>query len=140
MVQKLNLNFKRKKDMKNILLFVGLVLMLSGCVRDDMFIDTIEPPKLIEALEIVQSKGLKLESIIVSNEVLINVKLEVVGSYKIKIRNIVNKIVSQEIIQAKAGDNILKVYTSTLPKSAYTIQLTNMDNQLIGSQRFTIKN
>lgn len=126
--------------MKNILLFVGLVLMLSGCVRDDMFIDTIEPPKLIEALEIVQSKGLKLESIIVSNEVLINVKLEVVGSYKIKIRNIVNKIVSQEIIQAKAGDNILKVYTSTLPKSAYTIQLTNMDNQLIGSQRFTIKN
>lgn len=126
--------------MKKILLLTGLVLLLNGCSDDTTFIDEIDALPIVGTLEIVESKGLKLESIIVSNEVSINVKLEVAGEYKIKIRDITNKIISQEIIQAKLGDNILKVYTSSLPKSAYTIQLTAMDNKLIGVQQFIIKN
>ena len=126
--------------MKKILLLIGLVLLLSECVNDTTFIDEMDALPILSTLEIAESKGLKLESIIVSEEVLINVKLEVAGSYKIKIRNIVNRIISQEVIEGISGDNILKVYTSSLPKSAYTIQLTNMNNQIIGSQRFLIKN
>jgi hypothetical protein len=60
-----------------------------------------------------------------------NVKMETAQSVTIRIFDITNKVVSRETVSVKAGDNILKVYTSALPSSAYRIGLfDNKNNQL----------
>jgi hypothetical protein len=60
-----------------------------------------------------------------------NVKLELGGMVTIKIFDITNKVVSKEQISVKSGDNVLKVYTSTLPPSAYRIGLYDSNNNLL---------
>jgi hypothetical protein len=60
-----------------------------------------------------------------------NVKINVGQTVTIKIFDISNKVVSKETMSVKAADNILKVYTSALPSSAYRIGLfDSKDNQL----------
>ena len=49
----------------------------------------------------------------------------------IRIIDISNRVVSKETMNVIAGDNILKVYTTALPSSAYRIALfDNKGNQL----------
>ena len=105
--------------MKKTILVALAIITLSGCEKDDFYptpIDEIKPE-----LQIQNTIGLKLESAFVTNEVAMNVKLETAQSVTIKIFDISNKVVSKETINAKASDNILKVYTSALPSSAYRI-------------------
>jgi hypothetical protein len=65
-----------------------------------------------------------------------NVKLESSGTVSVKILDIANKVVSKETMDVKAGDNILKVYTNALPRSAYRIALYDSNNVLIGVTDF----
>jgi hypothetical protein len=121
--------------MKKLLVLLSLVV-LSGCMADDIFepVNTIVP----ESLEIMDIQGLKLESVIVSEEVQMNVKLSKSGEYRIKIRDIGKNLVSQEKITGELGDNILKVYVSSLPKDSYTIELVDGNNDILGISTFVV--
>jgi hypothetical protein len=111
---------------------IGLaVILLLSCQKDPtVYVSTPY------ALEIAEASGLKLESYIVNDRVQVNVKLPDTGQYRIKIFDFTDKLVSQEIINGKQGDNILNVYVNALPPSSYTISLYD-NNKLIGKEFFT---
>lgn len=115
--------------MKRILIVALVVVGLVGCTKDDMFEKPIQQTP--NSLQIQNAVGIKLETVFVTTEVAMNVKMETAQSVTIKIFDISNKVVSKETVSVKVGDNILKVYTSALPSSAYRIGLfDNKDNQL----------
>jgi hypothetical protein len=119
--------------MKKILIVAILTIGLSGCYKDD-FIQPI--PEVKEQLQIKEAVGIKLESTFITSEVAMNVKIEVAQSVTIKIFDISNRVVSKETMSVKAGDNILKVYTSALPSSAYRIGLFDSNNKQLGITDF----
>jgi hypothetical protein len=119
--------------MKKSILVALVVIGLSGCYKDDM----IQPiAEVKEQLQIKDAVGIKLESTFVTTEVAMNVKIEVAQSVTIKIFDISNRVVSKETMSVKAGDNILKVYTSALPSSAYRIGLFDSKNNQLGITDF----
>ena len=99
--------------MKRILIVALTAIVLTGCYKDEIFEPTVV--ELKKELQIQNTIGLKLESAFVTTEVAMNVKLETAQSVTIKIFDISNRVVSKETVSVKAGDNILKVYTSALP-------------------------
>ena len=119
--------------MKRILIVALMAIGLSGCYKDDLIQPIVEVKK---ELQIQNAVGLKLESAFVTTEVAMNVKLETAQSVTIKIFDISNKVVSKETVSVKAGDNILKVYTSALPSSAYRIGLFDSKGNQLGITDF----
>lgn len=119
--------------MKKILLVTLMVIGLSGCYKDDLIEPNVEVRK---ELQIQNAVGIKLQSAFVTTEVAMNVKLETAQSVTIKIFDISNKVVSKETVGVKAGDNILKVYTSALPSSAYRIGLFDSNGNQLGITDF----
>ena len=96
--------------MKKILTLSILTLLL-GCSPDS--IEDFEPiAELPEQLQIAEAVGLKLENSFVTNKVSINAKFDIAGTYRIKIIDISGRVVSQDKIQAKEGDNILNIYST----------------------------
>ena len=122
--------------MKKLITLLFLVL-LTSCMKDE-FIEPINLVEVPESLEIAEVQGLKLESTIVSDEVRMNVKLPYSGIYRIKIRDISKNLVSQEKIEGNEGDNILKVYVSSLDKDGYIIELTDDVHDMIGLTTFVV--
>lgn len=122
--------------MKKLLTLLSLILVIS-CAKDEPFITevAIDVPENLKIEELV---GIKTESIIVEEEVRMNVKLPYTGQYRIKLRDIEGSLISQEKIQAKQGDNLLKVYVNTLPKSSYILQLTNDDHKVLGVESIVV--
>ena len=119
--------------MKRILIVALMAIGLSGCYKDDL----IQPiAEVKEQLQIKDAVGIKLESTFVTTEVAMNVKMEVAQSVTIKIFDISNRVVSKETVSVKVGDNILKVYTSALPTSAYRIGLFDSKNNQLGITDF----
>lgn len=102
------------------LLTLFTLLLLTSCMKDEIM-EPIFLSEVPETLEISDIQGIKLENTIVSSEVRMNIKLPSDGKYRVKIRDIASKLVSQEELTAKEGDNILAVYTSSLDKSSYTL-------------------
>jgi hypothetical protein len=119
--------------MKKILIVTLVMFGLTGCYKDDLMLPTQE---VKEQLQIKDAVGIKLESTFVTTEVAMNVKMEVAQSVTIKIFDISNRVVSKETMDVKAGDNILKVYTSALPSSAYRIGLFDSKNNQLGITDF----
>ena len=120
------------KMKKLSLLLLGL-LFLVGC-RKDPFV--YSPVEVSENLKISNSVGIKLESPFVTSEVSMNVKTEKSQTVTIKIFDISNKVISKSTSNVKMGDNILKVYTSALPRSAYRIGLYDDAGNLLGITDF----
>lgn len=122
--------------MKKYLVLLGLLLVVS-CFREDTeeFYSLYVPKNL----EISELFGLKLENYIVEDEVAMNVKLPESSTYRVKILDIENTIISQEKIQGNEGDNILKVYVKSLPHSSFTIVLENEFGDQLGSEIFSKK-
>ena len=121
--------------MKKIIILSLFAIVLS-CSHDEEFI-TPQPLPEVDALEIKEAQGLKLESYIVERQVKINTKLSASGTHRIKIYNFVGDLVSQEKIQGKEGDNILNIYVSAIPKGSYTVKLQTIDNRDIGTELFS---
>jgi hypothetical protein len=119
--------------MKKLILVALMVIGLTGCYKDDIMQPIAE---VKEQLQIKDAVGIKLESTFVTTEVAMNVKMEVAQSVTIKIFDISNRVVSKETMSVKAGDNILKVYTSALPSSAYRIGLFDSKNNQLGITDF----
>ena len=120
--------------MKKSLLVIMCGMLLVACTKHDDILP--ELPKASEALTIKSAIGIKLESAFVTSEVAMNVKLETAGIVTIKIFDISNRVVSKEAMTVKAGDNILKVYTSALPSSAYRIGLYDSNGKELGITDF----
>ena len=120
--------------MKKSLLVIMCGMLLVACTKHDDILP--ELPKASEALTIKSAVGIKLESAFVTSEVAMNVKLETAGTVTIKIFDISNRVVSKEAMTVKAGDNILKVYTSALPSSAYRVGLYDSNGKELGITDF----
>jgi hypothetical protein len=99
-----------------------LFTLFLACTPDYDF--EIEPYTFVpEALIIKEDVGIKLDSNFVTTQVRMNVKLNNSGNYYIKILNISGKVIAKELVNGRIGDNIFTVYTSTLPKSSYRLEL-----------------
>ena len=120
--------------MKKLGLILVTTILLSGCYKEDVILP--DPQKLSSELEITNSVGIKLESAFVTSEVAMNVKMETAQSVTIRIFDIANRVVSKETMNVKAGDNVLKVYTSALPSSAYRIGLFDSNGKQLGITDF----
>ena len=117
------------------LLTLLVLLTLTSCMKDDIM-EPVFVSEVPETLLIDELVGIKLESTIVSSEVRMNVKLPNDGTYRVKIRDIDNSLISQEKLTAQDGDNILSVYTSSLDKSSFTLELTDVNHNVIGRTVF----
>jgi hypothetical protein len=117
---------------KIVIVSIGL-MFLGGCTKDDILPNV---QQVTPELKITNSVGIKLQTPFVTSEVAMNVKLESAGTVTIKIMDISNRVVSKELVNVSVGDNILKVYTSTLPPSAYRVGLYDSNNNLLGITDF----
>jgi hypothetical protein len=119
--------------MKKTLILAFMLITLTGCYKDDItpIVQEVKPE-----LSIDNAVGIKLATVFVTNEVSMNVKTEMAGSVTIKIFDISNRVVSKEVVVVKQGDNILKVYTSALPSSAYRIGLFDSNGNRLGITDF----
>jgi uncharacterized protein YcfL len=120
--------------MKKIFIVVLSSMILAGCTKEHDILPNVQ--QVTPELAMASSVGIKLQSTFVTTEVAMNVKSQIAGSATIKIFDISNKVVSKEAIQLKAGDNVLKVYTSALPSSAYRIGFYDASGKELGITDF----
>jgi len=126
--------------MKKVLILLSLVLLI-GCMKDDDILSPIDNVvEVPESLVIGDLQGIKVESTIVTNEVKMNIKLPYTGTYRVKIRDISKQLISQEKLEASEGDNILKVYVSSLQNDGYTLELTDDNHDIIGITSIVVNN
>ena len=74
-------------------------------------------------LEITGLTGLKFEESNITNRSKFNLKVLKEGKYTVEIRDPFKNLSSKSIIDAKAGDNVLKFYTRALRDGDYTITI-----------------
>ena len=120
--------------MKKITLIALVSIMAIGCTKMDMPMPVVD--KVPNELAINSVSGIKLESPFVTSQVAMNVKSETAQVVTIKIFDISNRVVSKSTSEVKVGDNILKVYTSALPSSAYRIALFDDKGNQLGITDF----
>ena len=119
--------------MKKIILGLAIVATLVSCQNE---VEILPVVQVSEELKISDKVGIKLQSPFVTTEVAMNVKTETAQTVTVKIFDIANRVVSKEVMDVKAGDNVLKVYTSALPSSAYRIALFDSNNKQLGVTDF----
>jgi hypothetical protein len=119
--------------MKKLISVFALAMVLTGCYKEDIVTPLVE---VAPELKMANSVGIKLQTVFVTSEVAMNVKTETAGQVTIKIFDIANKVVSKETMNVVAGDNVLKVYTSALPSSAYRIGLFDTNGKQLGITDF----
>ena len=120
--------------MKKTCLIAVIAILFMGCTKTDFI--TPQPPVVGSELKINSTVGIKLQSPFVTSEVAMNIKSETAQTVTIKIFDISNRVVSKEIMSVKTGDNIVKVYTSALPSSAYRIGLFDASNKMLAITDF----
>ena len=91
-----------------------------------------------EQLVIQEKVGIKLESNFATTQARMNVKLNSIGNYYIKVLDLSGKVVAKELVNGKIGDNIFTVYTSTLPKSSYRLELFH-ENKKVGATSINLQ-
>lgn len=109
-------------------LFMILLVLGSKCTSDHLEYEI--QPIVPESLTIVELQGLKLASMFTQDEVAMNIKSATQGEHRVKIYGIDDKLLSQEKLDVKLGDNVLTVYTKILPKGSYRIELHNNDGRV----------
>ena len=119
--------------MKKVSLVLFGLILLVGCRKVDI---PVQPQVISDNLKISSSVGLKLETSFITNEVAMNIKSDVVQTVTVKIFDISNRVVSKSTSEVKVGDNILRVYTSALPSSAYRIALYDVAGNMLGITDF----
>ena len=119
--------------MKKIILGLAIAVTLVSCQNE---VEVLPVVQVSEELKISDKGGIKLQSPFVTTEVAMNVKIETTQTVTVKIFDIANRVVSKEVMDVKAGDNVLKVYTTALPSSAYRIALFDNNNKQLGVTDF----
>ena len=119
--------------MKKVSLVLFGLILLAGCKKVEV---PFQPQVISDNLKISSSVGLKLETSFITNEVAMNIKSDVAQTVTVKIFDISNRVVSKSTSEVKVGDNILRVYTSALPSSAYRIALYDVAGNMLGITDF----
>lgn len=119
--------------MKKYIPILALFLIINGCEIDKF---EYEKPEIIDQLIIDSNIGIKLESYFVEDIVKMNVKTNEQGTYIIRITDITDKTVSMNEIKVEKGDNIVNLYTRTIPVSSYRIKLFDKNNNLLSLSDF----
>ena len=119
--------------MKKLALILVATIVFAGCRKVDVPTPINQIPS---ELAIASLSGIKLETPFVTSSVSMNVKSETAQIVTIKIFDISNRVVSKSTSEVKVGDNILKVYTSALPSSAYRIALFDDKGNQLGITDF----
>jgi hypothetical protein len=119
--------------MKKVSLVLFGLIFLAGCRKVDV---PMQPQVISDNLKISSSVGLKLETAFVTTEVAMNIKSDVAQTVTVKIFDISNRVVSKSTSEVKVGNNILRVYTSALPSSAYRIALYDVAGNMLGITDF----
>ena len=119
--------------MKKLGLILVTSILLAGCTKHDIVTPV---PTTNAELKITNSIGIKLQTVFVTNEVAMNIKSDVAQPITIRIIDISNRVVSKETMNVIAGDNILKVYTTALPSSAYRIGFYDAKGRQLGITDF----
>jgi hypothetical protein len=120
--------------MKKVSLFLFGLIVLSGCRKNEPF--AVAPQQIDPNLAIASSVGIKLQTAFVTSEVSMNVKSQTAQTVTVKISDITNRIVSKSTSDVKSGDNILTLYTSALPSSAYRIAIYDASGNLLAITDF----
>jgi hypothetical protein len=118
--------------MKKVCLIAVALVLFAGCRKDITTTAQIAP----DNLTIASTVGVKLQTVFVTNEVSMNVKSQTAQTVTIKILDISNRIVSKSTSDVQAGDNILKLYTSAFPSSAYRIGVYDSNGNLLAITDF----
>jgi PBP1b-binding outer membrane lipoprotein LpoB len=118
--------------MKKVSLVLFGLMVLVGCTKHDVPV----PQVISDNLKISSVVGLKLETPFITSEVAMNIKSDVNQTVTVKILDISNRVVSKSTNNVKTGDNILRVYTSALPSSAYRIALYDNAGNLLAITDF----
>ena len=119
--------------MKKLGLILVTLFVFAGCTK----VDVPTPDQITGTdLKIQSAVGIKLQTQFVTSEVAMNVKSDVAQTVTVKITDIANRVVSKSTMDVKAGDNILKVYTSAFPSSAYRIALYDAAGNQLGITDF----
>jgi len=111
-----------------------VTLLALSCRKVDFPTPIVQ--ELSSDLKIENSVGIKLQTAFVTSEVAMNVKSDIAQTVTIKIFDIGNRVVSKSTSDVKVGDNVLKVYTSALPSSAYRIGLYDSNGKQLGITDF----
>jgi uncharacterized protein YcfL len=119
--------------MKKLCLIMVALVLFAGC-RKDAAVAINQPAP--DNLAIASTVGIKLQTVFVTNEVSMNVKTITAQTVTIKILNITNSVVSKSTADVQAGDNILKLYTSAFPSSAYRIAVYDSKGSLLAITDF----
>lgn len=125
-----------KRIIVSVYLIMIMILILSqllACTEQEIVPIT---EQATQELKIAESVGIKLQSPFVTTEVAMNVKSDKAQTVTVRIFDIANRVVSKEVMDVKAGDNVLKVYTTALPSSAYRIALFDNNNKQMGVTDF----
>ena len=121
------------KKMNKICLIAVMAFLFAGCRKSDSFAYIPQTPS---DLAIASTVGVKLQTVFVTSEVSMNVKSNVAQTVTIKILNISNSVVSKSTADVQSGDNILKLYTSAFPSSAYRIAIYDAKGNMLAITDF----
>ena len=107
--------------------YFWLFFLILACAKDDhQFIY----PNLVNNMSIEEPTGLKFEGSNITDGSKFNLKVLEAGEYSIEIRDYFKNLTSKSIIDAKAGDNVLKFYTQALRDGDYTITISKNGSEL----------
>jgi hypothetical protein len=119
--------------MKKLSLLIGLFVLVS-CTKNVPL--AVVQPQIDPGLKIASTVGIKLQTAFVTSEVSMNVKSQTAQTVTVKILDLTNRVVSKSTSDVNAGDNILKLYTSAFPSSAYRIAVYDAIGNLLAITDF----
>ena len=119
--------------MKKLSLLIGLFVLV-GCTKNVPL--AVVQPQIDPGLNIASTVGIKLQTVFVTSEVSMNVKSQTAQTVTVKILDLTNRVVSKSTNDVNAGDNILKLYTSAFPSSAYRIAVYDATGNLLAITDF----
>jgi hypothetical protein len=119
--------------MKKLSLLIGLFVLV-GCSKNVPL--AVTQPQIDPNLAIASTVGVKLQTAFVTSEVSMNIKSQTAQTVTVKILDITNRVVSKSVSDVKVGDNVLSLYTSAFPSSAYRIAVYDANGNLIAITDF----
>jgi uncharacterized protein YcfL len=121
--------------MKKVSLLILALFVMGSCSKTDT--TTVATMKQLDPnLVISSSVGVKLQTSFVTSEVSMNIKSQVAQTVTVKILDLTNRIVSKSTSDVKVGDNVLTLYTSAFPSSAYRIAVYDANGNLLAITDF----
>ena len=103
--------------------YFWLFVLFLACAKDDYSDFQTLNPNVAGDMAIADVTGLKFEGSNITDGSKFNLKVLDEGEYTIEIRDYFKNLTSKSIIDAKAGDNVLKFYTRALRDGDYTITI-----------------